>query len=147
MTEYRRITADELEPMVSFVLEGMGLDANPGVRVSIPKVRAVVQHFIGSPTDFQLVAFEDGQIVGALAACAMEMMFFERCEAHVVMCQARGAPGVGAALIKAMRDWADADMRIRRVQFPEELGARPGFARLLRRYGFNRVQRVCILEK
>lgn len=147
MTIYRRITADDIEPMAAFAIEGMGLGADDNVRLSMAKMRSVIAHFVNSRSDFHLVAFDNGRIVGGIAACVAEMMFFERCEAHVVLCQARGEPGVGAVLIKAMKAWADADMRIRRVQFPEELGARPGFARLLRRFGFNRVQRVCILEK
>jgi len=144
---YRRITAAEIEPLADFAIQGMALDHHAGLRLSRPKVVSVISHFVNSNSDFQLAAFDGNRIVGGIAACVAEMMFFERAEAHVVMCQARGVPGVGRELLSSLMAWADHDMRVRQVQFPEEFGARPGFARLLRRYGFNRVQRVCIFRK
>lgn len=133
--------------MVDFAIEGMNLGAHPGLRVSREKIRAIVGHFVNSDTDFHLVAFDGKRIVGGIAAVVSEMMFFERREAHVVLCQARGIYGVGRQLAQALRAWADNDTWIRQVQWPEEMGARPGFARLLSRYGFDRVQRVCIYRK
>lgn len=147
MITFRRITADDIEPMAEFAIEGMRAAAHPALRVSREKVLAVLRHFLHSHSDFNLAAFNGGRIVGGIAACVSEMPFFERCEAIVVMCQARGEPGVGSELIGRMKSWAKDDFRIRRVQFPEELGARPGFARLLRRHGFDQVQRVCIYTK
>ena len=111
--------------------------AAPGLRPSPVKVRGVVEHFARTPSDFHLVAFEAGRVVGAIAACVTEMLFFERCEATVVMCQARGTPGVGRELIG----------RLRRVQFPIEIQARPGFERLLRGFGFHAVHKTAIYNK
>lgn len=147
MIQYRRITAAEVDALAAFAIEGMPAADHPHLRIDPGKVRAVVQHFVNSPNDFQLAAFDGPVIVGGIAAAVAEMMYFERAEAHVVMCQARGRPGVGRVLLQALLDWANADMRIRQIQFPEEANARPGFCRLLRAYGFNRVQRVCIYQK
>lgn len=148
MITFRRITADEVPQAAEFAAGGMDLARHPGVRLSQAKMIEVARHFAASTADFHLAAFDEAQrLVGVIAACVTEMLTFERCEAHVVLCQARGVPGVGRTLIAELRRWADEDMRVRRIQFPEEIGARPGFARLLRRYGFTRVQRVCLYEK
>ena len=52
------------------------------MRLSLDKVKAVVRHFAVTPADFHLAAFNDGRVVGAIAACVSEMLFFERCEAR-----------------------------------------------------------------
>lgn len=147
---FRHITEDDIEPVAAFAIEGMPLEHHPGLRVSIDKVRAVVGHFARSMTDFHMVAFDEatGRVVGLLAAAVQEMPFFERCEAVVVACQARGGPpGVGSTLIRMFKTWADDNFRVRRVVFPEDIGARPGFARLLGRHGFNQTQRVLLYSK
>lgn len=150
MTHFRTMLPHDIEPVAEFAMAGMGVQAHPALRLSREKVGALVRFFTQPGSGFHLVAFDGatGRVVGAIAACVSEMLTFERCEAHVVMCQARGGEsGVGRFLIAALREWADSNMMVRRVQFPEEFGARPGFARLLRRYGFSRIQRVCIYEK
>jgi len=133
---YRTLQAADIDAVASFAAEGMPMAA-PGLRPSPVKVRGVVEHFARTPSDFHLVAFEAGRVVGAIAACVTEMLFFERCEATVVMCQARGTPGVGRELIGRLMAWARDDFRVRRVQFPVDAGARRGYARLIRSAGFE----------
>lgn len=150
MVTFRRITDADVPQVAAFATAGMPLEHHPGLRVSAEKVRAVVAHFARSAGDFHMVAFDraSGCVVGVLAAAVQEMPFFERCEAVVVACQARGGPpGVGSTLIRMLKDWADADLRVRRVLFPEDIGARRGFARLLARHGFNKTQRVLLYSK
>lgn len=43
--------------------------------------------------------------------------------------------------------WARDDFRVRRVQFPIEIQARPGFERLLRGFGFHAVHKTAIYNK
>ncbi len=124
-----------------------GMPAHEGLLVAPGKVLGVVQHFAGSAKDFHLVAWDGRRVVGIIAALVGELLFFERSEAVVVACQARGAPGVGRELIRYLMNWAQAEFMVRRVQFPVDLGARPGFARLLRGAGFNQMQTVCIMQK
>lgn len=145
MIEYRRLTADDCEPVARFAMEGM--PSHDGLRLSPEKVRAVVWHFWKSATDFHLVAWHGRRVVGLIAAAVGELMFFERAEAVVVACQARGVPGVGLELIKRMVAWARGNFMVRRVQFPMDLGSRPGFQRLLRQAGFNQAQTVCVMTK
>lgn len=123
------------------------MPAFAGLRLSRAKVEAVVLHFALTPGDFHLVAFDAGKVVGAIAACVTEMAFFERCEATVMVYQARGSHGIGRDLIRQLRAWADSDMRIRRVQFPIDAGARRGYARLVSRYGFTQVSQTSIFSK
>ena len=143
--EYRRLTAEDCEPVAAFAIEGM--PSHEGLLLSPQKVRAVVWHFWKSATDFHLVAWEGRKVVGLIAAAVGELVFFERAEAVVVACQARGVPGVGRELIRRLMEWAKGAMLIRRVQFPTDLDARPGFQRLLRRAGFNQTQTVCVMTK
>lgn len=146
MVEYRRITAEDVPVVAQFAIDGLPL--HDGLRLSRAKVEAVVSHFANAPSDFHLVAFVAGRVVGAIAACVTEMAFFERCEATVMVCQARGGPrGVGRELLARLKAWADGEMRIRRIQFPIDAGARPGYARLVGRYGFQQVSQTCIYTK
>ena len=147
MVIYRALQPLDIEPVARFAADGLPMPQSAGVRLSMDKVRAVVRHFAGSASDFHLVAFDGSNVVGAIAACVSEMLFFERCEATVVMCQARGEPGIGRELISRLMAWATSDMRVRRVQFPVEIGARRGFERLLRGHGFNQVHRACMFSK
>lgn len=147
MITYRALKAEDIDAVAAFAADGMPMRDAAGLRFSMDKVRAIVQHFANTPSDFHLVAFRAGEVVGAIAACVSEMLFFERCEATVVMCQARGEPGVGRELIGRLMDWARSDMRVRRIQFPIELDARPGFERLLRGFGFNQVHRAAMFFK
>ena len=138
MIDYRRITSADV-PAVTNLAEralrfGMG---DSQLRVSSEKVRSMVQSFADCPGHFQLAAFKDGQPVGAIAAHLAEMPFFERCEAHVVMCYCI-EPYAGRRLIRALLDWAAADMRIRRVVWAMNHGA-DQFARVLaKRFGLAR---------
>lgn len=132
--------------VAEFAIEGMRADLYPGLRLSRKKVDAVVEHFRGSWTDFHLVAFDKGKVAGAIAAAVQELLFFERAEAHVVMCRAV-VPGVGRRLIAALRAWAGSDIRVRRVQFPQEFHADPRAVRLLARYGFTQCVTTCVFNK
>lgn len=144
--EYRRITADEVPAVSAFAIEGMRVDLYPGISVSELKVAFVARHFAESWQDFHLVAFEGGKVVGAIAAAVSDILFFERAEAHVVMCRAV-VPGVGRRLIAALRKWADTDDRVRRVLFPQEFHADPRALKLLARYGFTQQVVSCIYNK
>lgn len=147
MVIYRTLLPADIDAVAAFAAEGMpGRDA-PGLRFSADKVRAVVQHFQRTPSDFHLVAFDAERVVGAIAACVSEMLFFERCEATVVMCQARGIPGVGRELIGRLMAWVSSDMRVRRVQFPIEIGSRRGYARLIQAAGFQQSAHTFMFAK
>lgn len=136
--EFRRLRdTDDLEAVADFAIAGMRADLYPGLRVSREKVLAVVEHCQRSAADFHLVAFDAGRIVAAIAAIKHEMLWFERCEAHVIICRSV-APGAGFRLFAALRRWADEDMMVRRVVFPIEFHADPRQAEVLaRRYGFK----------
>jgi hypothetical protein len=144
--EYRRITTDEVPAVAAYAMEGMRLDLYPALRVSTIKVQFVTQHFAQSLQDFHLVAFDRGRIAGAIAAAVQEPLFFDRAEAHVVMCRAT-VPGAGRALIAALRKWADGAVAVRRVIFPQEFHADPRALRLLHRYGFTQQVVSCVFNK
>lgn len=138
MIEYRMVADNEVQQLAAFAIEGMQPHRYP-LHVSRFNVVALIRLIQKGEPHFGLAAVRDGEIVGAIAAFVTQMAFFERCEAHVVMCRAV-APGVGRKLISALRSWVDADMKIRRVQFPIEEFADPRIGKLLKRYGFDRVQ-------
>ena len=143
--EYRLLDHADLTAVANFAAEGMQAHRYP-MRVSMAKVHATVAHFARSRGDFHLVAFDNGRVVGAIAALVSELPFFERFEAHVVMCRAI-VPGVGRKLIAALKAWAENDFRIKRVQFPLEFHADPRQARLLERYGFKQQVTTCVFYK
>jgi hypothetical protein len=145
MVEYRRIQPAYAAQAAAFAIQGMRPDLYP-MRLSREKIDGTIAHFMQSTSDFHLAAFEGERIVGGIAAVAHESPFFERCDATVVMCRAT-LPGVGRALVAAMKAWADDDIRIRRVMFPTEFDARPGMLRLLRGLGFSKVSAICAMEK
>lgn len=142
---YRRITEEDIAPMVDFAITGLRAHLYP-MWPSQEKVLHVVRHFINTKRDFQFAAFLDGRIVGALGAVVTEMLFFERCEATVLIFRAT-VPGVGAELIRRMQEWCASEMRIRRVQFPCEFDAPRSMARYLRMQGFNRQQVLAVAYK
>ena len=143
--EYRRLKPEDRHAVAEFATVGMQAHRYP-LRVSAGKVQATVQHFEKSASDFHLVAFDGPTVVGAIAAVVSELPFFERWEAHVVMCRAV-VPGVGRRLIAALRAWADQDFRIKRVQFPQEYHADPRALKLLARYGFSQTMTTAIYYK
>lgn len=143
--EYRRIQPDDVPSVAQFAVEGMRPHLYP-MRLSPEKVKAHIEHFMRSTSDFHLAAFDGSRIVGGIAAAVYESPFWERCDATVVMCRAV-VPGVGRRLIAALRAWIDDDMRVRRCMFPVEFDADPRMPRLLARYGFSGAQAVCVLQK
>ena len=145
--EYRRITLAEVPSVAGFAIEGMRVDLYPGIELSKLKVEFVTKHFAESWADFHLVAFDGtGKVVGAIAAVVSELLFFDRAEAHVVMCRAT-VPGVGRRLIAALRKWVDSDDRVRRALFPQEFHADPRALKLLARYGFAQQAVTCVFNK
>lgn len=143
--DYRRIGPGDVEQAASFAIQGLRPELYP-MRLSSAKIEASLKHFMHSTSDFHMAAFDGPRIVGGIAAAVYESMFFERCDATVVMCRAT-LPGVGRALVSAMKSWAEDDFRVRRLIFPTEFDARPGMRRLLRGLGFSKVSAVCVMEK
>lgn len=145
--EYRRITIEDVPKVSAFAIEGMRVELYPGINLSRLKVEFVTKHFAESWADFHLVAFDGaGKVVGAIAAVVSEILFFDRAEAHVVMCRAT-VPGVGRRLIAALRRWVDTDDRVRRALFPQEFHADPRALKLLARYGFTQQMVTCVFNK
>lgn len=143
---YRRLLPSDLEAAQRFCIEGLRPRLYP-LWVDPSKVGGVLGHFINSDSDFHLAAFdEQGQIVGGIAAVVSEMLWFERCEATVVMFRA-AVPGVGDQLLGALKVWADRNMRVRRIQLPCEFDAKPAMRRYLAMRGFTWPQTMAVLYK
>jgi hypothetical protein len=143
--DYRRIQPGDVLQVEAFAIEGMRPALYP-MRLSTDKVRATIEHFMRSTSDFHLAAFDGERIVGGIAAAVYESPWFERCDATVVMCRAV-VPGVGRRLLAALKAWIADDLRVRRAFFPMEFDAEPRMQRLLARYGFNSTQTVCVYQK
>ena len=147
MIEFRRITVADLDEAVAFACEGIRPDLYPTLHLDRHRVRGVMAQFIDPhPDRFHLAAFEDGRIVGGVSAVISPMLWFERCEAHLVMLRATVA-GAGRALLKALKEWADADLRVRRVIWPMEFHSNPRVMRLAARYGFTNTLSVACYYK
>lgn len=145
MTTYRFATIADIPRLASYAIEGLRPERQQMV-LSRPKVEATISHFVHSRSDFSLMAEADGQIVGAIAVLVADMLWFERCEAHVVMCRAT-KPGVGRELIHRAMQWAWADMRIQRVLWSLEDDAPRATARLARMVGFETSQTLCVAHR
>jgi hypothetical protein len=139
-TVYRAITREDTLAVTEYALRVLREAAqDEPLHVAPLKVRDAVAFFANKGQGhFNLAAFEDKKVVGALALYVGEMPFFERCEGSVYFCHA-SVPGVGFRLIGEMMAWVRADLRIRRVQWlmnKGETGDRMGKA-IARRYGFD----------
>lgn len=144
--EYRRLTLADIEPVAAFAVDGMRPHLYPAQRLSMDKVRAVVRHFHDSASDFHLLAFDAGRLVAAMAAAVQESLFFERAEAHLLMCRAT-APGAAPSMFAALRTWFEREPRVRCIRWPQEFDAPPAMTRLMGRYGFRQRAAVCTLYK
>lgn len=144
MIVYRRATEADIDALAAFAIDGLRPERQP-MLMSYPKIEATIRHFIG-PNDFSLMAEEGGKILGAVALMVVEMLWFERSEAHVVMCRAT-RPGVGRELLKRAMDWCRDDTRIQRVVWSLEDDAPRATARLARMLGFNVTQTICVAHK
>ena len=144
--QYRRLLQSDLTQAQAFVTEGLRAERYPTLLVSPARISALLEQFLGSFQHYHMVAVDGPAIVGGLGALTLDSPFFERSETHVVMCRAI-APGVGRHLIEAYRNWVDDMPFIRRAFFPMECDARPGMARLLRRYGFTTTVPVGVFYK
>ena len=133
--EFRRITAADVDRVEAFAIEGMRPALYP-MQLSRDKVRSVITHFAHSQRDFQLAAFDGERMVGGIAALVSDLLWFERCEAHVVMLYATQA-GVGRELVRRMFEWVRDDPRIRRVLWALEFDAPVSMMRMCTRMGFN----------
>ena len=134
---YRPMTAEDVPAVTALALEALrfGMGDAP-LTVSPDKVRGMVAGFASEPGHFHLIAFKGDAPVGAIAAYAAEMPFFDWCEAHVVMCYCT-EPRAGTPLIKAMLAWVKSELRIRRVIWAMNDGAEK-FSRVLqRKFGFG----------
>lgn len=123
MIAYRRLTDADIDAVTDFATEGLDPGRFPLV-FSRAKTRSVVEHFSRSTTDFHLVAFDSGRVVGAIAAVVSEMPFFERCEAQIFMLYAT-VPGVGLKLMRALLGFVNDSLFIRRVVWAQNPDSDP----------------------
>lgn len=129
-----------------FVVAGLRVDKYP-LHLDHGKVDAVLRTFCEPhPDRFQLAAFRGDAIVAGIAAAVMPMLWFQRCEAHVVMCRSV-YPGAGVRLLHALKAWVDADMRIRRIVWPMEFDADARTLRLASLCGFQHQMTLCASYK
>lgn len=126
----------------------MRCELYPGLRLDESKVRGTFDYLVNrkGPGFHMLAEDGSGRLVGIVAALTVPMLFFERSEAIVIACRAI-APGSGLALMRQLRKWADGELAIRRIVWPQEFHARPGAVRLARMAGFTRVSQTCTFEK
>lgn len=140
--ELRRLRPTDFDRVANYAIQGMRPHLVPLV-LSRDRVLTVVAHMASSEQDFHLVAEHEGELVGAIAAIASPMLWFERWDATVVMCRATH-PGAGAQLVRRLMDWARDDLRIKRVVFPMEFDAPRAMARFLRMNGFGAPQGLAV---
>lgn len=143
---FRRIDQGDIGAVAAFAIEGMKAEMY-ALHIDRAKVVGVIERFIAPSHDrFQLAAFDGARMVGAIAAVVMPMLFFERSEAHVVLCRATAA-GAGRRLLRELLRWFKADMRIRRLVWAMEFHADPRIARMAARMGFDNALTVCSAYK
>lgn len=130
----------------AFIVQGMRPHLYP-LALAPDRVQWVLQQFAQPhPDRLALIALRGDSVVGGLSALVAPMLWFERCEAHVLMCRAV-VPGVGRRLLRALLDWVNADLRIRRVVWPQEFDADPRISLLAARLGFAHRMPMCVYYK
>lgn len=133
--DYRRLEPSDFDQVTDLAIRGMRPNLYP-LHLARWKVRATVEHFHRSATDFHLVAFDDAKPVAAIAVKRQELLFFERQEAIVVMLFST-VTGAGFRLLRAAIEWFRADPMLRRLIWPLEFDADPRLLRISERMGFN----------
>lgn len=135
--EFRRIVDGDMERVSRFVVDGMRSYLYP-VHLDHAKITATIQALIDDTDQhWQLAAFENnGGMVGGLGALVVEMPWFERSEAHIIMFRATRV-GVGDTLMHRFFEWVRNNIMVRRVFWPLEFDAPLAMLRLARGYGFN----------
>lgn len=132
MIVYRRMTLGDVDAVARLGCEALRVHAaDVPLHVSPDKVRDIVHRFCVFQEHFHLVAFKNGQPVGAIGLAVAEMPFHERFEGHVMMCYAT-EPGTGMRLVRSMMAWVMRDVRIQRIQWAMNHGA-DRFAAVVRR--------------
>ncbi len=144
---FRPLQPGEIDAAVKFAVQGLRAYRRPELLVSHDKIRAVVEHFAlqrGRGTDFHLAAFVGEHIVGGIAVAVSESLWFERCDATIVMFRA-SVPHVGTSLLQAFRTWLARQIHVKRVFWPLEDDAPRAMARYARMHGF-RAHQLCVLH-
>jgi RimJ/RimL family protein N-acetyltransferase len=143
---YRRIDSADIAAVERFAMRGLRSERVP-MHLSRERVRAVIEHFARSQTDFHMGAFDGNEMVGGIAVTVVPMLFFERSEAHIVMLFAT-APGVGFRLLRAAMTWAQRNPAVRRVLWSLEDDAdHDRMERAARRYGFTKRHALVVAYK
>jgi hypothetical protein len=130
------MTADDFESVARFAEEGLQPERYP-VIYSRPKLRGVIEHFMGSTSDYHRIAVDGGEVVGVIAAAMAEMTYFQRCEAHIFALYATRY-GVGRQLLAGLLGWMDDHFMVQRVCWMHNPGMRPSVRRLARMCGSGR---------
>ena len=134
MIEYRRIRLTDVDELSAFARAAMP-DEDEFV-VSAEKVVSMVTFFAVHHEHFQLAAFKDGNVVAGVAMLVTEMPFYERGEGSIVFCYAT-EPGTGYRLLRALVQWVNRDMRVRRVTWSMNRGFDERMRKIARRLGFQ----------
>lgn len=146
MIRLRRIEPNDVRQVADFAIYGLRAELYP-MHVDRQKVEGMVQTFCQPhPDRFQLAAFDGQRMVAGIAVAVTPMLFFERCEAHIVMFRSV-LPGAGVMLLRALRRWVAKDMRIRRVVWPMEFHTDERTLRLARVCGFDSQMALCVHYK
>lgn len=135
--ELRRLTSEDREAAADFAIVGLRPERVP-LLMNRSRVLSVIDGIMSSEQHFHLAAFEDGRIVAGIAVMVTPMLFFERCEAHIVMFFSR-KPGAGFRLLREAMRWVRGQPLIRRVLWSLEDDAdHERIARIAERHGFKR---------
>ena len=144
MIVLRPIGSSDIEAVTALGVEAANTAEGIPAVMSAEKVRAMVSFFANDGDGhFNLVAFDEGVPVAGIAAYVQEMPFFERSEAQVVMCFSK-SHGIGCKLIRALIQWADSNMAVRRIVWVMNEGNEKLASQMARVFGFKHRLDVCV---
>lgn len=134
----RRARPGDIEQLLALGREAMERGADPRLRISPAKMRAMAVYCLSGAGNFALVCEDEaGKIHGAVVAFVDEMLFYERRQANVVQFYCT-APGWGVKMLRELIRWAWSRPIIRAVVFTLEVDVDPRVAKLLERLGIER---------
>ena len=136
MVILRKAVPDDVYGILDLAIEAINTNPYEGLEISKTKVFALAIECISSAPNFMMVAEDDGEIVGAVAALVHPMMLYEKSQASVVQYYCK-KPGYGIKLIRELMKWVESRPVIKMVCFTLENKGDPRIGSLLRRLGLN----------
>lgn len=134
---FRAAKPQDITAVAALGIKALTEHAYSGLVIDETKVKDMAVACISSPSHFCYVAEKNLQVVAAVSAFVMPMVFHQRQQANVVQFYSTVA-GAGAPLLRRLMWWWRNRPGVRTLCFTLECGCDPRIIKLLTRLGLTR---------